>query len=466
MKNLKQHLQQTGHKLVTRRDFLAHGLITFSAAVTLPRFLSLKKAWAEGECGGGALPSLPPFMVYDMAGGAALPASFLVGGEGGPEDLLPSYNLLGWDPRESGALNKDFGIPMSALYSTFLTSMIANSSPEARSRLRMGSLCHFAQDDTSTNRMNAGNLALRAGLRGMFISNGLGNMNTLSGGNSSPVSASPSLKPIFASSVDSVLGATNFGGEALRQVGIEKLQALAESSVELSRLQKEDYRSQPDGEVLADLSQCAYEQSLTFVNGVEGLDPRLDGSTQAVYGIDQNSAASDMNVVAAAITMNSIKGHSGPSVWTLGGCDYHDGSQETGDRQDGLMGAEIGRAIELAHRLQRPFFFQLLTDGSCSANPGTREWQSDSGDKCMTILGYYDPKGPPKMLRQQVGYYTSGQGAERETLIGSEPSLVGYAVLANYLNICGKLKDFNSIAPGVFTDPRQLESVLLFEGPA
>ncbi|MGE0615082.1 MAG: hypothetical protein AB7P04_05550 [Bacteriovoracia bacterium] len=464
---LKKHLSEGNHKLVTRRDFLSHGLIAFSAATAMPSVLlwGLKQARAA-DCGGDVGSSMVPFMAFDMAGGAALPANFLVGLKGGPEDLLTKYDLLGWNPKEGGALNTDFGIPMSAKYSKLLEGILTNASPEARANLRMGSFCHFAQDDTSGNRMNAATLALRAGFRGAYVSNGISMIDSLSGGNSAPVVASAAYKPTFVRSVNDVLGATNFGGQPFKGFKVPKMKAMADSGITLSREQAEDFLDQTDGDVLKELSKCGYEKSLVFLNNVAGLDPRLDTEAQAVYGINANTDPGTLPAVIASLTMNTLKAQAGPSVWTLGGCDYHDGTQTTGDGKDREMGIQIGRAVELAHRLKKPFFFQLLTDGGTDAQVGTRKWRGDSGDKCMTVIGYYNPKGAPKMIRKQVGYYTNGQGAERNTLIGGEPSLVGYAVLANYLNVQGRLNEFAALAPGVFTGAGQLDSVLIFEGGA
>lgn len=450
------------HRLATRRDFLSQGLIAFGATISLP-------SWANAlaNCSGdeGALSSMPAYLVFDMAGGAGLPGNFLVGKEGGPEDYLAKYDLLGWNPKESGALNSDFGLPMSAKYSKILEGILANSSVEARKNLRMGSLCHFAQDDSSSNRLNSASLAVSAGLKGKFVGNGIGIVNSASGGNSAPTASGSAYKSVYVKSVTDIFGMTNFGGDALKEFEIAQKIALVNGSIAMSQSQTADYAQMIDGQILAEQSECAYSSSSKFLTDVSGLDPRTDTQTQAVYNINQNSGPTDQNVLAAALVMNSLKGNSGPSTWTLGGCDYHDGTQASGDAKDLDMGVQIGRAVQLAFQLKKPLFFQILTDGGVFSGRGNRNWNGDSGDKCMTIVGFYDPKGPRNMIRQQVGYYTDGQGAERNTLIGSEPMLVGYAVLANYLNICGRLGEFASLAPGVFDSNAKLQSVLLFEGP-
>ena len=117
-----EHLE--GHSLSTRRDFLSHGFISFAALTSMPSILSLGFQQAAAQ----EAQALAPFMTFDMAGGAALPGNFLVGNQGGPEDLLESYSQIGWDPRESGALNKEFGLPMSANHSGMLRGLLATTT--------------------------------------------------------------------------------------------------------------------------------------------------------------------------------------------------------------------------------------------------------------------------------------------------------------------------------------------------
>lgn len=453
------------HKPVTRRDFIAQGFIGFSAVTTLPTLtgLGISAALAD-DCGGGGGggSKMTPFMAFDMAGGAALPANFLVGKQGGPMDFLASYDKLGWDPKESGALDDQFGLPMSAKYSGLLEGIIENTTPEARANFRMGGFCHNAQDDSQSNPLNSSTLVLNAGCRGMYVTNGLGSMKSNSGGRSRAVLDDSNLKPVFVGSVNDVVGSTSFGGPGFNGAGAGPLKVLAQAAADLRNIQKSAYRDWIGGAELDKLSKCAYEKSLQFVEGVEGLDPRQDAEARAAYGIAQNSPEGDANVVAASIAMNALRGYSGPGVWTLGGCDYHNGTSTTGDAKDKEMGVQIGRAIELAKRLGKPFFFQLFTDGGCDATTGTRKWRGDSGGKCMTVIGYYNPAGAPKMIRQQVGHFTNGQGAERATLIGSSPAKVAYAVFANYLNTMGMLGEFEKYAPGIFT-PAELDEVMIFE---
>src|SRR3954464_12288592 len=106
-----------GHRLpTTRRDFLKYGIIPFAGTVLVPsvvtQLLYASRARADEGCqdagGGEAI----PFLVFDMAGGGALPGNFLVGKTGGPKDFLDKYETLGWNPRGgSDPLDESFGVP-------------------------------------------------------------------------------------------------------------------------------------------------------------------------------------------------------------------------------------------------------------------------------------------------------------------------------------------------------------------
>ncbi len=118
--------------------------------------------------------------------------------------------------------------------------------------------------------------------------------------------------------------------------------------------------------------------------------------------------------------------------------------------------------MELAYRLKKKFFFQVITDGGVSAEVNTRKWNSDDGVKSMTIIGYFDPEVAPTQRRVQVGAFTSGQGADLKTLLGDQTLGVGHAVFANYLSLTGQLADFNKYVKTSPINSGNLDSVLIF----
>jgi hypothetical protein len=458
------HSHDDHPKPVTRRQLLARGLIGSAAWSLLPfgSFFGARKSWAFAECNDAPATGGVPFMVFDLAGGAAMPANFLVGKAGGPTDYLTSYDTLGWNPRASGAHFDGFGLPMAAGgVSKMLVGLQQTASAEALANLRFSSICHFAQDDSGANQLSPITLMSKAGARGLFLPKGVGSEDSASGGNSNVILADATLKPLFVSKVDDLLGAVSFG-RAFDGLATADVERMARGALNLSMAQVAAMPESEQQRLLADLTECGFKKNVEYTQGVQGLDPRNDQTMQGIYGINQGTAADDPNAIAAAITMNAIKGQSGPGVLAIGGCDYHTNSAADGDAKDLEIGQQIGRAVETAKQLGKPLFFQILTDGGVSADGGTRAWSSDSGIRCMTVLGYYRPEGAPTQTKIQVGAYTDGQGVDRSTFIGSDASKIAYAVFANYLNIQGRMGELADYLPdGVFT-PAQLEQVLVF----
>lgn len=460
-----------GHgKPVTRRDFLARGMLGFSGTLFAPTvvgtLLRAKHAQARGldGCAAGGGNGFIPMLVFDCAGGAALAGNFLVGGTGGPQDLLPAYDVLGWDPRAAGALDTRFGLPMSALFSQIRAGILASSTAEAQANLRMGSFCHFSQDDTSSNTLSALILAIQQGAGGSIVNRGLGSNQGLSGGNSSAVNQDPSLQPVIVQTISDVLGAVSFG-PALDALSVTSRRAVVQSALAMSMEQLNALAGGNPG-AFAQQMGCAYQNAMGYTTAGPQLDPRNDSNISSIYGISSATDAADPNLIAAAIVMNVLKGQTGPGVLTIPGCDYHDGSQTTGDGIDLQIGTQIGRALEAAHVLQTPLFFQIITDGGLFAAQGTRQWGGDSGDKSMSVIGYYNPKSAPKLIHPsnpQIGAFNAGQGADQSTLVGADPGKAAYGAFANYLQVCGKLSANADQFTSVF-GTGGLDQVLVFDG--
>ena len=169
LKTPKDHKPPT-----TRRDFLKYGLIPFAGYALAPSFLgqilfqnAAKAAGVNPQdaslCGAAGESGYLPFLVFDLEGGAGLPGNFLVGKTGGPSDLIKDYSTLGWNPRNSNAIDERFGLPMAGNnVSRMLAGILQTAKPENLAKLLMGSFLHFSQDDTSVNRTSALTLVARA----------------------------------------------------------------------------------------------------------------------------------------------------------------------------------------------------------------------------------------------------------------------------------------------------------------
>ena len=158
-KKPKPLLHQSHPRPVTRREFLAQGFIDMTAVMTLPSMLSVlshsSSAMAsETICPAGGVPGLIPFIGLDLAGGAALPGNFIVGGRGGAHDYLPSYNRMGVTAHPSSGprrIDNTFGAPFHASYSKLLEGLKAATSLEVQQKTTIVTILHHGQDDSADN---------------------------------------------------------------------------------------------------------------------------------------------------------------------------------------------------------------------------------------------------------------------------------------------------------------------------
>lgn len=449
---------------VTRRDFVSKGMALAGGFFLAPTVLRMMMGEALAQDPLAPAATGPSYLIFDLAGGAGLPANFLVGGAGGAQDLLPSYSGLGWNPRAAGGLDSRFGLPMAGNnVGRILTGMLSAMSEQAQARTRLGSLLHVARDDTSQNPLSTLSLATAAGLAGSEIAKPLGLRQTESGGNSVSVREILQYKAYYVQNVNDVVNANGLSA-VFQGFSAAAKAKLGTMIARLSNHQAEQVLGAPANADTLRLVQGNYTGASNRLITAAEVDPRVNPIFQQIYGIDAQSAIRAPEVLAATLVMNSLQKTSGPSVITIGGCDYHDGTQTTGDSKDAQIGLEIGRAVEAAHRMQVPLFFQVITDGGVYPREGARVWRGDNGEKCMTVVGFYNPTGAPQYRNatsMQIGAYSAGQGADRSTLIGSSPALAAYAAFANYLNVAGRIGEFQTLAPGIFSR-EQLESVLVF----
>jgi hypothetical protein len=468
----KKFVVPEGHRPpITRRDFLSHGLIPLAGYVMMPNILTqILKMSVARAAGVQADPCLAtggsgymPFLVFDLAGGAGLPGHFLVGKKG-PEDMIASYDTLGWNPRASGAIDKSFGIPMAANnVSQILTGIKQTASQEAQKFLRMGSFCHFSQDDTQTNRTSALSLISKAGLKGQFLQNGVGTVNSLSGGNSDVALKDLTLKPTFVAGAQDIQNSVSHG-PAFDNFSDDELKSMSRAVMNFSAAQMQEFQGLSESEQFALLSECGYKKNLAYGKVVQGLDASQDQNARQIY---QNANVTDAsgnrvdNAALVSVAYNVIKGNTGPGAITIGGFDYHGKDPQFTQAKDLEAGRQIGAAVELAYRNKTPFFFQIVTDGGLASSPGTRQWASDSNVRSLTVIGYFNPNKAPTQRRLQVGEYTDGGTVNQQTLIGDEPSKVANAVLANYLSACGKIGEFEKTTQVAFRNA-DLDSILIF----
>jgi hypothetical protein len=445
---------------VSRRDFLSLGFIGVTGMALLPKW-----GWASSLHQTAMSSATPAFLVIDLAGGAGLAGNFLVGNKGGAEDLLTSYDQLGWNPRQG--VDKRFGLPMApASVSKIFEGIATLASPKAQANFRMGSLLHSSIDDTSSNVASALWLASKYNSQfSRIISQGMSQISSQSGGNAQAALADMSLKPVTVNSLTDFLNGFGFSGN-IGALDASRRGFLFDKIAKISKTQMGSLSARNRDQLLNGFG-TAMKGLNDFSNfDTKVMDPRFNADAREIFGLTEASVPTASNVIISSIAYNTLKGNTGPGVITIGGCDYHDGSSTSGDAKDLEIGQTIGRIVEMAHRLQRPLFLQIISDGGVYSNPGTRNWQGDAGSKSMSVIGLYDPKAAPRLIkkdRYQIGSYTNGQGVERTSLIGDSPTLAAIAAFANYLSATGKIGELEKYVPrGTFSDD-QIEDLLIFD---
>ena len=459
----KPFFHENHAKPVTRRDFLAQGftgMLTWSIMPSALGMILNEHTARAADCPRvGAEAGLVPFLVFDMAGGGALMGNWTPLDQGGQP--LPSYNKMGLGAT-APAVTEQFGAPMATNLSKILEGILANTTPEARARLRMGMLAHPSLSDTNTNLHSAVLHAAKAGLTGSLVRAGTGTENSLAGGNSkSPISDS-TLKPLQIRGVDDFAKAIQFSA-GLTGLVPSQIRALAKATLNLSAEQAGSIASLTLGEQFGLLARCGYARNLELLDApASDIDPRQDAIMRAIYGITETTNQGNGNVRLATIVSNVLKGNSGPGVITFGGCDYHDGGQTSGDAKDRETGNEIGRAVQAAYNLGKPLVFQILTDGGIYSDDNTRNWRGDDNSKSLSIVGCIRPTAAPNLMRKQIGHYTTGQGAASGTVIGGDPRKVAHAVFANYLQLSGRMDLLENVVTRQELDPSLVDGLLLF----
>jgi len=432
---------------ITRREFIQLGILQGAGMVMMPSAVSLFSQKLNAQESNHI-----PFLVLDLAGGAAMPGNFLATDEG--QQLLKDYSTHGWNPKESGALNESFGIPMSAKYSQILRGLLETTTPNVRANFKMASIMTQTEDDTSSNQISALGLIARTQSGGIYFKSGLGARSSESGGNSRTSYLLSEHKPIYVNSADSLTNAAGLDNLPMS----EDKNALSQylNSVKNSDLAflRKNY---PSSDRLHKVASLNLENLNDVVAGTK-FNPGNDQATSRIFGLGGE------NGVQASIVYNLLQRHVGPSSITIEKCDYHDRTSATGDAKDLTIGQLIGRIISLAAAKKTPLMIQIVTDGGVYGRGGSRNWLGDSRVHSMSVLGFFNPNQPPELFngRFQVGSYTSDGIINQDTIVGKNNDMALKVVLANYLHVSGRLGEFSNIIGNSAFSAKQLEEFLLF----
>ena len=256
---------------VTRRQFLAQGLLTGSAVVASPGLFGALKGGgyaAAQSCGISAGAGLIPFMCFDLAGGANVANSnVLAGGPAGQEDFLSDEGYLKQGlpatltPAQAGQVDRQLGLAFHA-DSAFLRGILARTTVATRANMNGCVIPARSDNDTGNNPHNPLYGINKAGADGELVTL-IGTESSESGGNSlAPMSMiDPAVRPVKVERPSDATGLVDTG----RLVSLLNEQDAGAVMRAVERVSELKLDKITEDDVLEDLIRCNYVTSSYLV---------------------------------------------------------------------------------------------------------------------------------------------------------------------------------------------------------
>jgi hypothetical protein len=475
---------------VTRRDFLAAGMLSSTGMVIGPAWLAallksrragatlapdIQAMLAQGQCNVPTSASGIAFICFDLAGGANLVGSeVLVGQQGGQTNFLSTagYELLGVPgnmvPSASGAnIDPSLGLLWQADGAIKRGILSVATTPATAAGTSGAVLCAESQNDTTANPHNPIYGIAMAGANGLLLDL-IGTESTVSGGNSMAPAAliNPALQPTTINQPSDATGLVSTGGASADPLSVAVLESqtrisggntLYQSGVETSiggamsapngstpgvqLYTSADPTQAADDTALKNQVRCQFAKSAYTADAFgnpAALDPTQDqlivGGSSPIFTAAEINSNSDAAATATVMKL-VIDGYAGAGTIAMGGFDYHDGTRATGETRNFQAGQMIGAVLEYAQRKGKPVMIYVISDGSLSSNlmvdnsaagRGKLGWQGDNAAVASTFFLVYSPSGRPKLLNGAAGQQIGYFSASGNVVVSS--SLVGNAV--------------------------------------
>lgn len=460
----------------TRRELLGAGIIPFAARVIAPcsfaavsHLLFSASAGAETSNPSSAISnSLGAMMTLNLSGGASIHGNVIALNQN--QELLPTYDLLGLG--KSPSVEYFLGLPFDKK-SRMLEGLKSVLSAETISKTKGANLCTTTAADTNAipplrSQVDLSAAVEKAGLRGRFFSDLQINASASSirpfhdNEPKSRLNVSTLQQVINSLSLTAVYANTISSSDTTARFSTGQKKSLASLITKLtgSQLEKQnEEKYAQEGKIIDEASKQLEDIIGGTVKGQDLVDPYNSSHAKSVYNL--NTSTPEVTKTIAAITYCNIMGYSSHANITLGGYDYHDPQSRTqANAQDLSAGEQIGRALELANRLQKPLFIFVTTDGSnysIRSDTNTSLWTGDTTTSMQLIFAYH-PNGIHSLSdKAQIGHYLDSQIVEKNTLTGDRTDYVAAAVMINYLSVNNALANFTNIVPATITSARVSE---------
>jgi len=476
-------LLKKGHaKPVSRRDFVSHGLVAGGSYLLLPSIFEMvgkgNMAMAA-ECVTGGAGEPVPCIVIDVAGGMQTSTIIPAQGQGGTMgpnqlDLLSNYSTIApVSTISSGDVDMSYGAPLRKA-DPFYSPFMGAASIAARSRTKVASFCGALQDDTQGNPIGVQSLIARLlgvgtnllpilgnGNTGDNGNGGIGTSNAPSGGYSNPLLTLESAhRALHVSSLNVVNEAVNVGSMLKGASNVPQRNALMRSLSKLSGTQAKRAFGQHFLDTLKQLAECGVSAAKNVVDSNININPKNDPILSSVFGLNANTPENDENLRHASILKAVMDGYAPVGVMTRPGGDYHVNNLIGFNQVHSDLGRLTGRLLEAAHRMGRKLVVIWITDGAMGWTSGLPT--SDRGEGSMLAMWHYSPTGV-QMNFNQANYFTTGQAASLNDLIGGSPRRLALAIALNYAHISGSLEKFKQLVPDNEFPHSEIQRYLAFK---
>jgi hypothetical protein len=488
---------------VTRRDFVAAGLLSAPAVVMAPAWLAavlrsgnanalstdMQALLAASQCNvpsAAAALSGVPFICFDLAGGANLVGSeVLVGMQGSQSNFLSTagYAKLGLPgnmvPTSGSFMSNALGLLWHSDGAILRGILSKATTPMTAAGTNGAVLCALSQNDTGNNPHNPMYGIALAGAKGKLLTL-IGSQSTVSGGNSAAPTAliDPALQPTKISQPSDAVDLIKSGSGTADPLAVAVLESVTRISGGTTPYDPNTttpsvaftgklgdpgatgggvqlYTDPATDATLKNQVRCAYVKTANTADAFGSpstLDPTQDvnivGGASPIF-----TAAdfSDSDIAKTATVMKLVlNGYAGAGTITMGGFDYHDSTRATGETRNFKAGQMIGAVLEYAQRVGSPVMIYVFSDGSLSATSsidnstagrGKLGWQGDNQDTASTFFLVYSPKGRPQLLNGAASQQIGYFSADGSVVPTSSPAAnaVNQLVQVVILNYMGLL---------------------------
>lgn len=461
---------KTGHsKPVTRREFLAAGIIPFAASVVMPNWMSLilgNQAHAQTamNCDAASATALIPFITFNLAGGAAMSSNYLPMNAAG--EPLSSYDKMGLGNNQV-PIEREFGnVPFAgmsngALLSTMLTGIRRRATAATLANTAFIAIPCDSANDTDDNKFDITGAITKAGLVGTQLPN-LGAVNSRSGIGQAVALVSPP-SPLVVNNVRDLATSIGYTASLNTALNTSQKQSLAKLVSNLNSSQTTKLNSIKGAEGIKKVLDCAGIKNVSVIEKGTGIvDPLQNKAFSDAFNVDSTFPGGSSFLVAAAVTYNALLGQAGTASIEFGGYDYHDNTRSTGNELDDTAGEIIGSILESARVLNKPVFLYVVSDGSVSSPVSTDRqapWTGDRGANGVSYIFYFNPAGRPATSGFQIGSFNNNQAADTNFITGGNPEMSAAAVFANWCQANKRIDLFEKVL-GRVLDSTQLAQVI------